>query len=127
MKRPNMEGTNTLEQLNAGTVRELPQSHLEEMDISNLEKLSRPEYTKEVGRHFFSDSVENSPGILGAFREMEKKGGKEQFARHYSNYITQPGALNRENPDMYGFLRDRIFHGREYGVKLPSSQQISFL
>lgn len=124
---PNLEGNNSLEQLNAGTVRELPQSHLEGMDISNLEKLSRPEYTKEVGRHVFSDSVENSPGLLGTFREIEKNGGKEQFVQHYSNYITHSGTLKRENPDMYNFLRDRIFHGREYGVKLPSSQRISFL
>ena len=127
MRMPNLEGTNSLEQMTAGTVRELPQSHLEGLNISNLEKLSRPQYTKEVGKHVFSDTVETSPGLLGAFRELEKSGSQEQFAQHYSKYITHPGFLNRENPDMYNFLRDRIFHGREYGVQIPNSLGISFL
>ena len=122
MRMPNLEGTQSHEQLNAGTIRDLPQSHLEGMDISNMGKLSRPEYTKEVGRHVFSDSVENSPGILGAFREMEKNGGKEQFAQHYSDYVSMPSIMRLKNPEMYDFMRDRVFYGKEYKYETKSNE-----
>jgi len=109
-------------------VHDLPSSHLESFDkerLDQLEKMPREEAAKVLGEKFFEDKVMNRPGTLAAFRELALGSGAKKFAEHYSDYVCKPEKLKKNDSDMYNYMRDRIFHGREFAPR-PSSMDISF-
>jgi len=119
-----LETTNWLEN-GVKEVHDMPRSHTEGLDMAQLEKLSLQDAAQEVGKKYFAENIQNSPGKLAAFRELEQDGGPEQFAKHYLNYMTKPKELKNNDSEMYEYMKNRVFHGREYPAK-PTSQSISF-
>ena len=105
-------------------IHDIPRTHMEGLE-KQLENLSKLDASLEVGKKYFEEEVQGSAGLLGPFRELSKDGGKEQFAKHYSDYLNRPESMKKENPDMYQFMKDRVFYGREYS-QMPNSQKISF-
>lgn len=99
---------------------DIPRSHWEGLDKTQLEQMSLQDASLEIGKQYFTEDIENSPGTLQAFQALEKDGGAEQFAKYYSNYISMPKIMSLQNPQMYAFMRDRVFFGKEYEYKTYS-------
>ncbi|MBQ7917007.1 MAG: hypothetical protein IJ315_09535 [Firmicutes bacterium] len=112
----NWESLENLEQRN-GLERDFPENHLENMKLDQLEKMSPTDAAKEIGRNVFQNSVVKYAGDRGAFMRLEKEGNADVFGEYYSKYVNHPETLRSENPEMYKFMQDRVFFGREYEGK----------
>lgn len=122
-----LENSNWLEN-RVNDVHDMPKSHTEGLDAAQLEKLENlhvRDAAVEVGKKVFAEHLQSNPGKLAAFRELEKDGDAEQFANHYRDYMTDSGRMKKNDPEMYSFMKERIFGGNEY-PKRPGSQSISF-
>lgn len=118
-----MEYSKSMELSEAGpkSFNEFPNVHLEKLDIASLEKLTPKETVERIGTNCYSNYVEKSPGILGDFSEMSGDGGKDAFVKFYSEYVNEPDQLEKDNPEMYRFMRERIFFGmKAHQGKVPS-------
>lgn len=104
---------------------EFPSAHLEKLDIASLEKLTLQETAECVGSNCYSNYIEKSSGILGDFSELSGDGGKDVFVKFYSEYVNEPGQLKEDNPEMYNFMRERIFFGREYEIEPLNGENVS--
>lgn len=96
---------------------ELPLSHKEGIGAQGIEGLSPSDAAQRYGSSFYENVLESQPGRLGAYEKLSEGGGREGFARDYARYVLSPGEMRKEDPELYDFMRDRIFRGREYEAK----------
>jgi hypothetical protein len=83
---------------------DLPEGHLEKgSDIKTL---------NEAGSKFYEDHINGSPGIEGEWRKLAGTG--LGFTEAYEQYITNGSKLKETNSEVYDFLKDHVFYGREY-------------
>lgn len=90
--------------------------HCEGMDPKKLEGLSDTERNRVVGEHVYETRLEGSAGLRGAFQDIAEKGTKKEFVQLYDRYISDARNMREKDPDAYEFFKERIFHGREYGL-----------
>lgn len=108
-------------EVNSGTVCDIPSTHLEGLDTEKLEKMNPLAAAFEAGKHYFSKDVENCKGTLDAYLELDKNGNAERFAKSYSDYVNMPRVMLSRDPNMYAFMRDRVFYGKEYQHETKSN------
>lgn len=112
------------------SLRELPASHLERVDVKALEELTKWEACEKIAGDYYDGLEKGAPGILNGFSEISGGKGKEAFQEAYSDYVTKPEQLREKEQPLYDFLRDRVFHGREYAVEVlnlePKQEKIGF-
>ena len=108
-----LENLGGLERINIPG-KELPQSHLEGIDPGRLEHMDISEKVRMAGEQVYTGRVETQAGIMGAFESLTPEGTKEEFVKNYEQYVMNPRELQREQPELYDFFRDRIFYEREY-------------
>ena len=121
IEKVNVSDTNEMSHKNG---LEVPATHLENMNKEELEKMSPQEMAEKIGSNVYELNVKDLAGIKGAFQACSETGGKEEFAKKYSEYVNNPEKMKDESPKMYDFMRDRIFSGREYSIEEagPDSQ-----
>lgn len=93
---------------------ELPKSHLENLESRNWEGKDLSLSMKTIGECCFDRSVMPFPGVRYGFFEISGSNTREYFADCYCRYVTSARELQEEKPEIYAFMRDRIFYGKEY-------------
>lgn len=93
---------------------ELPKSHLENIESRNLEGADLSSTLKTIGECCFDRVVMPFPGLRYGFSEISGSNSRKYFADCYCRYITSPKELREEKPEIYAFMRDRLFYGKEY-------------
>lgn len=104
---------------------DMPLAHTEGMDTEKLKEMPLDEAMFEVGKRLYSEELGSNPGLWAAYKELERDGDTNSFAKYYVEYCRDPGSLRTRDPEMYDYMRYRIFCGREY-PDIPSSQRFSF-
>ena len=113
--------TNETREIQATSISDVPSAHLEGLDKAKLEKMDPQAAAFEVGKNYFNEDVQTSAGVLEAYKELDKDGNAEKFAKSYSDYINMPGIMKIRDPKMYEFMRDRVFYGKEYKYETKSN------
>ena len=96
---------------------ELPANHREGVSEHDIEGMSPSDAVRRYGESYYQNVLESQPGRLGAYERLSEGGGREEFARDYGRYVLSPEEMRDEDPELYAFMRDRIFRGREYEVE----------
>lgn len=105
----------------ATSISDVPSAHLEGLDKAKLEKMDPQAAAFEVGKNFFNEDVQTSAGVLESYKELDKDGNAEKFAKAYSDYVNMPGIMKIRDPQMYAFMKDRVFYGKEYKYMTKSN------
>lgn len=106
----------------AAKVCDIPRVHLEGLDEAKLEKMDPQAAAFEVGKNYFNTDIQTSAGDLEAYKELDKNGNAEKFAKAYSDYVNLPSIMKIRDPQMYEFMRDRVFYGKEFKYTTKSNE-----
>jgi hypothetical protein len=88
---------------------EPPSDHL-----SGLEETSDTPL-EDVADHVFETDIEKNPGLAAAWLRLVDVGNlREVFVEAYQKYLREPGPLLREQPEIFSFMKEHIFMGRDY-------------
>lgn len=89
---------------------ELPATHAEHLEHRDGLTLG------EVAHALFHDGLHFGDGLRAEWRRLTGGEAEEsRFVQAYADYLSAPVDMRRADPDGFAFLRDRVFHGREYG------------
>ncbi|GKT09141.1 hypothetical protein [Desulforhabdus sp. TSK] len=91
------------------------------MDREELKNTIAHEVGHQVHRAYLEPSHWTEWTMLSGDRPAEKcvsdyarQNAYEDFAESYMAYVRNPEALQDVSPEKYGFMRDRVFDGKEY-------------
>ncbi|MBP3684098.1 MAG: hypothetical protein J6J12_03940 [Oscillospiraceae bacterium] len=115
-----LENIQEIREFNRPGKTELPRFHLELLGAEALEQLTNKptsDVLSAVSEKIFQDEVSAKAGLEGAFLDAAREGTRKEFSQAYEDYVLSPRELEVSNPEMYQFLKERIFLGQEYTLQ----------
>jgi len=104
----NFEKIEAIEGLSESVV-EIPQNHLEGMEHGDTIEMD------QLAENVFSREVKDFKGIYQEWLELSGNDSEGNIFKHvYCDYLFKPEALSSTASEIYQFMKEKVFFGKEY-------------